>query len=68
MAKSILSAPRFHDENAARKHLEALRWPNGPECPHCGGVERNVLLKGKAIPVRGPISAGIAVRGSSRSR
>lgn len=48
MAKSILSQPRFHDENAARKHLEALRWPNGPECPHCGGLERNVLLKGKA--------------------
>ena len=48
MAKSILSAPRFQNEEAARKHLEALRWPNGPECPHCGGVERNVLLKGKA--------------------
>lgn len=48
MAKSILSAPRFHDEEAARKHLEALRWPNGVECPHCGGTERNVLLKGKA--------------------
>jgi transposase-like protein len=48
MAKSILSAPRFHDENAARKHLEALRRPNGAECPHCGGTERNVQLQGKA--------------------
>jgi transposase-like protein len=28
-------APRFTDPVAARKHLEALRWPNGPVCPHC---------------------------------
>jgi len=28
-------APRFTDPVAARKHLEALRWPNGPICPHC---------------------------------
>ena len=30
-------APRFIDAKAARKHLEALRWPDGAECPHCGG-------------------------------
>lgn len=29
-------APRFIDPVAARKHLEALRWPDGPYCPHCG--------------------------------
>jgi transposase-like protein len=29
-------APRFIDPVAARKHLEALRWPDGAECPHCG--------------------------------
>lgn len=28
-------APRFIDPVAARKHLEALRWPEGPICPHC---------------------------------
>lgn len=26
----------FHDEGAARRALEALRWPDGPVCPHCG--------------------------------
>lgn len=26
----------FHDEDAAREHLEAQRWPDGPVCPHCG--------------------------------
>jgi transposase-like protein len=32
-----LSEPRFHDEDAARAHIEASRWPNGVvNCPHCG--------------------------------
>jgi transposase-like protein len=31
-----LSAPHFHNEEKAREHLEAIRWPNGPVCPHCG--------------------------------
>jgi transposase-like protein len=26
----------FSDETAARKRIEAMRWPNGPECPLCG--------------------------------
>jgi len=30
-----LTAPRFTDADAAREHLEALHWPNGPVCPHC---------------------------------
>lgn len=33
-----LSAPHFRDENRAREYLEALRWPNGAACPHCGNV------------------------------
>jgi transposase-like protein len=32
-------APRFIDPVAARKHLEALRWPEGPECPHCESMD-----------------------------
>ena len=35
---SILTAPHFHNETAAVAHLEAIVWPNGPICPHCGGV------------------------------
>ncbi|MCH7540339.1 MAG: IS1595 family transposase [Proteobacteria bacterium] len=31
-----LTNPIYHDEDKARKHLEASRWPNGPYCPHCG--------------------------------
>ena len=39
---------RFTNEEAARKHLEAIRWPAGPVCPHCGGVERNSALNGES--------------------
>jgi transposase-like protein len=37
---SILSAPHFHNEEAAYAYVEARVWPEGPVCPHCGGVER----------------------------
>ena len=40
-------APRFIDPVAARKHLEALRWPDGPECPHCGMMDCT-RLEGKS--------------------
>jgi len=39
-------APRFIDKVAARKHLEALRWPDGPTCPHCGSFAAT-RLEGK---------------------
>lgn len=45
---ATLSEPRFRDERAARQHLESIRWPSGPVCPHCGGVERNHRLTGKS--------------------
>jgi len=34
-AGSILE-PQYRDADAAREHLEKLRWPDGPVCPHCG--------------------------------
>ena len=36
----------FHDDEAARLHLEAQRWPDGPYCPHCGEVDRVTRLQG----------------------
>jgi transposase-like protein len=39
-------APRYIDPVAARKHLEALRWPDGPVCPHCGSFDAT-RLEGK---------------------
>jgi transposase-like protein len=34
-----LQNPIFHDEDKAREALEAVRWPNGPVCPHCGNAD-----------------------------
>ena len=42
-----LTDPIFTDEAKAREHLEAIRWPDGPTCPHCGEVERVYRLNGK---------------------
>lgn len=45
--KTDLTAPHFNDEEAARAHYEALRWPDGPICPHCGVVNNATKLQGK---------------------
>jgi transposase-like protein len=45
---SSLNQPQFQDADKAREYLEALRWPNGPVCPHCGVVGDHYALKGKA--------------------
>ena len=37
---SALSAPHFHNEEAAYAHVEARLWPEGPFCPHCGCMGR----------------------------
>ena len=44
---SDITAPRFKSEAAARKHLESVRWPDGPICPHCGSVDNAHRIKGK---------------------
>lgn len=38
----------FHDDEAARLHLEAQRWPHGPYCPFCGEAEAITRLQGKS--------------------
>lgn len=40
-----LSDPIFHDENKARAHFEAIRWPLGPYCPHCGNADPHLITK-----------------------
>jgi len=47
MAKSVLSATRFHNEDAAFEYVEGELWPNGPVCPHCGETARIGRLTGK---------------------
>lgn len=49
MGKAVLNRPEFKDEAKARKWLEAIRWPHGPACPHCGSIsEAHYKLEGDA--------------------
>ncbi|MGZ3274639.1 MAG: IS1595 family transposase [Caulobacteraceae bacterium] len=62
-----LTAKIFHDEDAARAHFQALRWPHGPVCPFCSSVDNATEMKGattrpglfkcKAKECRKPFSA-----------
>ena len=45
MAQAAFQAPEFHDEDKAREALEALRWPDGPICPHCGNSDQEKVAK-----------------------
>ncbi len=48
-AKIDLTNPIYHNDRAARKHLESLLWPDGPNCPRCGVMgDRITKLKGKS--------------------
>jgi transposase-like protein len=40
--KLDLRNPIFHDDNAAREHLEKLLWPQGPVCPRCGVTDDRI--------------------------
>ncbi|MGE4064319.1 MAG: IS1595 family transposase [Rhodospirillaceae bacterium] len=40
--------PVFTDADKAREALEAVRWPNGPVCPHCGCSEKIGKVQGKS--------------------
>ena len=49
--KVNLRSAKFHDEDAARVHLESLLWPHGPVCPRCGVFgDRVTKLQGKTPP------------------
>lgn len=43
---SVLNEAYFHDEAAAFEALEAILWPTGPVCPHCGALDRINRLHG----------------------
>jgi transposase-like protein len=48
---SHLSAPHFHNEEAAYVYVEARVWPHGPVCPHCGGFDRIGKMGGKSTRI-----------------
>lgn len=48
---SILSAPYFHNEEAASAFVEARLWPHGPVCPKCGVIGNSAKMKGNSTRV-----------------
>src|SRR5580700_7258167 len=51
MSKSVIEANAFHNEAAAYAWVESHVWPDGPNCPHCGGTERIGKMGGKATRI-----------------
>jgi transposase-like protein len=47
MSKAALQNAAYSNEEKARKALEAVRWPNGPVCPHCGNLDQEKIAKGQ---------------------
>ncbi|HSY03767.1 MAG TPA: IS1595 family transposase [Acidobacteriaceae bacterium] len=42
--KSLLEASRYFDNpDVCVEFVAAMRWPEGPVCPHCGGKEHSFL-------------------------
>jgi transposase-like protein len=35
----------YNDADKAREHLEAIHWPDGPICPHCGNCDPETIAK-----------------------
>lgn len=42
---AVFQNPIFQDETKAREALEAVRWPEGPYCPHCGNSDQEKIAK-----------------------
>ena len=51
MATSVLSAPYFHDEEAAYAFVEGKLWPRGPVCFHCKGMDRIGKMGGNSTRI-----------------
>jgi transposase-like protein len=51
MPNPVLSHPRFHDEIVAYEWIEAIVWPNGRVCPHCGVIDRSGPLQGQTTRI-----------------
>lgn len=45
--KKLVYSTCFYDEVRARNFLERIIWPDGPVCPHCGGMEKAYRIRGK---------------------
>ena len=49
---------RFSTDEEARAYLEAVRWPEGPTCPHCGNADGARIYEIAANPAK-KVRAGL---------
>lgn len=49
---------RFSTPEKAREYLEAVHWPNGPTCPHCGNADAKRIYSIAANPAK-KVRAGL---------
>lgn len=42
---AVFQNPIFQDETKAREALEAVLWPDGPYCRHCGNSHQDKIAK-----------------------
>ncbi len=52
MSKAAIQNAAYTNEEKAREALEAVRWPNGPVCPHCGNLDQEKIAKGQGKATR----------------
>jgi transposase-like protein len=48
MSTADIQSKAFTDNDVAREAIEALMWPNGPVCPHCGCTGKIGRVEGKS--------------------
>jgi transposase-like protein len=48
MSAADLQSKAFTDNGVAREAIEALMWPNGPVCSHCGCAGKIGRVEGKS--------------------
>src|SRR3954465_6103905 len=60
-------AKLFADADAAREHIEQLRWANGVVCPHCGVKDNAYKLTAKEGS-KTPVRKGVWKCGSCRKQ
>jgi len=58
MENKGLLAKQYRDEDAARAHIESIRWPDGPVCPKCGLINEAYKLEPKESSKR-PVRKGV---------
>lgn len=52
MSKAAIQNAAYTNEDKAREALEAVRWPDGPMCPHCGNIDQDKIAKGTGKAIR----------------